>query len=767
MRGSSWLDGGRASLHPNPVTRRSGRPKGRPPHVRRRSLRGAACIRGYNECVSPITNMYDAGSDVSGTARVPTEWSRVMTEPESIRRFWSLELNRRALLRGGALGGVGLAAAALIGCGGDDDDDDTTSTAPASGATSGSSTTATTSTSTDTSNGDDDSADSTKPSGDSEDASEQVEALGEWIKDPDLPYPFNYPEPNKVPKPGGVMKVATSWDYQTIDPVTSAAGGTVTVPNVTYNRLLGIVRGPAADPYKLELEPELAQSWERSPDGLTFTFNITPGITWQNVPPLSGRAFTADDAKFAIERYANEGVHQAYYNNAATYEAADDLTFKIGMANPTADFLNPLGSNKQTIFPRELVDDGTIETRAIGTGGFILTDAAPAQHVIFEKNPDYWEREVLMDGFEFRIILDGAARTAAFRVGQIDYAYSLAPNLATLEKILETNPDVQVNLLVVTYNGTTFGMNLTLPKYADERVRRAISLAFDRELMVDLVYDGLAKIFHVIPWTYLYDEEPTLESGGLGNWIRHDPAEARKLLAAAGAEGLTMVNMYYPYSGLQDQTAEIAQANLKDAGITMTGGAVDYTEFNSAWVPAKLPDVSTVAWSTSGFDADNWFHGQIHSESPGNRWRINDPQLDAWAEEQQLELDPDARRDIWQKIYDRDLDMMYRPGLPQRELPGGAPAVGARYPLGRQLAERQQLLLRLGRRHPGGLAGQVGSETRHAPLDAGVRVAFGPPAPRPDRGEARDPRPAGMAYSCCRAMYSAPHNGTVYRAGST
>ena len=593
-----------------------------------------------------------------------------MTDSESTRHLWSLELNRRALLRGGALGGVGLAAAALIGCGGDDDDDDdTASTAPASGSsTSSGATTATTSTST-TQTSTDSSSDSSTASTESDDAEETVETLGEWIKDPDLPYPFNYPEPPGTPKPGGVMKVATSWDYQTIDPVASAAGGTVTVPNVVYNRLLGIVRGPAADPYKLELEPELAQSWERSPDGLTFAFQIAPGVTWQNVAPLNGREFTAEDARFAIERYANEGVHQAYYNNASTYEAPDDLTFTIGMANPTADFLNPLGSNKQTIFPRELVDDGTIETRAIGTGGFILTDAAPAQHVIFEKNPDYWEREVLLDGFEFRIILDGAARTAAFRVGQIDYAYSLAPNLNTLEKILETNPDVQVNLTVVTYNGTTFGMNLTLPKYADERVRRAISLAFDRELMVDLVYDGIAKIFHVIPWTYLYDEEPTLESGGLGNWIRHDPAEARKLLAAAGAEGLTMNNMYYPYSGLQDQTAEIAQANLKDAGITMTGGAVDYTEFNSAWVPAKLPDVSTVAWSTSGFDADNWFYGQIHSESPGNRWRVNDPQLDEWAEQQQLELDPDARREIWQKIYDRDLDQMYRPAFPSGNYP--------------------------------------------------------------------------------------------------
>ena len=585
-----------------------------------------------------------------------------MTDTERFERWFAPAVSRRTVLRGGLLGGVGLAAAALIGCGGDDDDDDTAADTSGNSTSTGASTSGTGSSS---------GASGTTAAADdsSDDAEETVETLGEWIKDPDLPYPFNYPEPPGIPKAGGVMKVATSWDYQTLDPVASAAGGTVTVPNVTYNRLLGIVRGPAADPYLLELEPELAQSWERSPDGLTFTFNITPGITWHNLPPLNGRAFTAEDARFAIERYATEGVHQAYYNNASTYEAADDLTFKIGMANPTADFLNPLGSNKQTIFPRETVDNGTIETTAIGTGGFILTDAAPAQHVIFEKNPDYWEREVLMDGFEFRIILDGAARTAAFRVGQIDYAYQLAPNLQTLQKILETNPDVQVNLLVVTYNSTTFGMNLTLPKYADERVRRAISLAFDRELMVDLIYDGLGKIFHVIPWTYLYDKEPTVASGGLGNWIRHDPAEAKKLLAAAGAEGLEMVNMYYPYSGLQDQTAEVAQANLKDVGIIMSGGAVDYTEFNSAWVPAKLPDVSTVAWSTSGFDADNWFYGQIHSESPGNRWRVNDPQLDEWAEQQQLELDPDARRDIWQKIYDRDLDQMYRPAFPSGNSP--------------------------------------------------------------------------------------------------
>ena len=461
------------------------------------------------------------------------------------------------------------------------------------------------------------------------------------------------------------MKVASSWDVSNIDPVVSAAGGTITVPNTVYNRLLGINRGPDADVFNVpELEPELAASWERSPDGLTFTFNIAPGVTWQNVDPLNGRPFVAEDARYALERYASEGVHRAYYTNASTFEAVDDATLKIGMAVPTADFLNPLGSNKQPIFPRELVEDGSIESKAVGTGPMILKEAVAAQHVIFDANPDYWEREVLLDGFEFRIILDASARLAAFRVGQIDYGYTLTPNLSSLNELLDTNPDLQINLLPVTYNGTTFGLNLTLEKYQDERVRRAISLSLDRQLMIDIVFDGLGKALWVIPWTFLFDEEPSVESGAFGDYLRFDPAEAMKLLQAAGAEGLKIDNMYYPYSDLYDRNAEIAQANLKDVGIDMSGGAVDYTEFNSSWVPRELPDASTGAWSTSGFDADNWFFGQVHSESPGNRWRINDPQLDAWAEEQQLELDAEARREIWRQMWDHELDMMYRPTFP-------------------------------------------------------------------------------------------------------
>ena len=484
------------------------------------------------------------------------------------------------------------------------------------------------------------------------------------MQDPDLPYPYNFPEPNKAPVPGGIMKIAATWNFQSIDPIDSAAGGTVTIPNMTYNRLVGFKRGPGADVFQPEIEPELAASWERSPDGLTFTFAIQPGVTWQNIAPLNGRAFTAEDARFALHRYANEGVHKSYYANVAGFEAVDDATLNINMAKATADFLNPLGSNKQTIFPKELVDDNSIEISAVGTGPMILESLEPGQNVLFSKNPDYWEKEVLLDGFEFRIMPDHVARLAQFRVGNIDYAYSLVSSVRDLNEVLQTNPDVQVNFIPVTANGLSLGMNLTLPKYQDVRVRRALSLAMDRQEILDIVYDGLGKALNTIPWPFLFDEEATIESGLAGNWLRYDPDEAMKLLQAAGAEGLEIVNSYYAYTKGFEQHTEVLQAQLQKAGIKMSGGKVDYTEFNSQWVPSKLPDVSTSAWSTSGYDADNWFHGQVHSQSPGNRWRINDPQIDEWAEAQQIELDPDARKELWQKIWDQDADQAYRPTIP-------------------------------------------------------------------------------------------------------
>jgi hypothetical protein len=71
--------------------------------------------------------------------------------------------------------------------------------------------------------------------------------------------------------------------------------------------------------------------------------------------------------------------------------------------------------------------------------------------------------------------------------------------------------------------------------------------------------------------------------------------------------------MYFPYSEAYNRSHDVMVAQFREIGVTMTGGRVDYTEFNSQWIGRNLPEVSHVGWATSGFDADNWFYWQVHS----------------------------------------------------------------------------------------------------------------------------------------------------------
>ena len=595
-----------------------------------------------------------------------------MTIENDEGRWWSVELNRRTLLRGGVIGGAGLAAAALIGCGGDDDDDDdggaTTATTQTSSSSSGS-------TGTTTSRArrrrparprppvatTDDSADEATG------GPPRTTRSASSSSDDSLPYPYQFPEPNKKPVPGGRMQVAATYRVQNFDPTTSAAGGTITVPNYVYNRLLGMKGGPNKDPFLIELEPELASAWERTPDGQVFTFTIRDDVYWQNLPPLNGRQFVAEDAKFAYDRYGQEGVHQSYWRNISSTEAPDDTTFKITMGTVTADFILPLASRYQTIFPRETVDAGNIDTVVVGTGPMVLTEAVDGSHLSFDKNPDYWEREVLLDGHDVR--LDDrpvGARRGLPRRSSWTTATPIAGTLGDLREAAGDQPGHRRSTSPVVVNGgIPFGMNLSHPKFQDERIRQAMTLAMDTQFMEDVVYDNLAKTLPLHPWPFVLDEEPKKGDASLGPWFsRYDPDEAKKLLAAAGAEGLGIDGIYYRYADYFAELTEITTEQFRQVGINLNSRSVDYTEFNSAWVPAKLEEATTSGWLTVGFDGDNYFYNSVHSESPGNRWRLNDPQVDAWAEAQQTELDPDARKEIHKTMWDYFLQKMFWPPVP-------------------------------------------------------------------------------------------------------
>ena len=537
-------------------------------------------------------------------------------------------MDRRALLRGSALGGAGLAAAALLGCSGEDE--------PAATQAPSSTTAAATGTA----------------------AASQVKVF----KDDALQFAYTFPDKTTTVKPGGVYKQGTTIDIASLDTTTSASAVTIQIPNIVYNRLLGYVHGtnPKYNPFKLELEPELASSWEVSPDGLTYTFKLAPNVKFQQKAPLNGRAFTSADVKYAYERYKAGGVNTGYFLAVDHFETPDANTFRAVLKRPSPDFLIPLGSFYTTIHPKELVDDGSIAKTAVGTGPFILQTAEAGKGSTFAKNPDYFKGAPYLDGMETRLIPDPASRLAAFRAGQIDRGDQIVTTKADVDALLKTNPDTQVNQGIVL-GGGGMGLPTDVAPWTDDRVRHALALGIDGQRIANIVYPGQAVKRLPVPWwSFVFDTEPTGAGGEFGKWWKYDPAQAKALLMAAGQENLEFTNQYYVFSSVNTALSNVLGDLYRDIGVKMKEETVEYGTFNSKWVARTSQVASTGAWYPVGFTADVFFVDHLKTGAPGNRLRISDPEIDKLSDQQTVELNPTARCALLHKIWDRDLELMYR-----------------------------------------------------------------------------------------------------------
>ena len=155
----------------------------------------------------------------------------------------------------------------------------------------------------------------------------------------------------------------------------------------------------------LTMEPALAESWDVSDDQLTWTFHLRDGVTFHN-----GRAFTADDVVYSYNRIMDPDVvaNNAYrFGSVDSVTAVDDSTVEIHLTRPTPNLLVNIGGFKgMAIIPKEIVNDGSIDTHPVGTGPFRFVSSSPDQGIILEKNPDYWGDGPSLDGIQFRQIPD-------------------------------------------------------------------------------------------------------------------------------------------------------------------------------------------------------------------------------------------------------------------------------------------------------------------------------------------------------------------------
>ena len=317
---------------------------------------------------------------------------------------------------------------------------------------------------------------------------------------------------------------------------------------------------------KLSVVPGLAASWEQGADGLSWTFKLDPNAKFHD-----GSDFTADDVKWTTDRLLSPEIKsswaQNWYSSVKGAVVVDKKTVRIELKNPW-----PIGPGVYaslrgaTMYPVDADKKFNIKTEAIGTGAYKLKEFVPADRVVYEKNPNYRNKEFPRnDGIFGKIMLDEDTRIAAVRSGTVDFA-QLSPEGA--QKLA----GIKGYQILAGPRAWDTNMAFNFEKYAflrDSRVRKAFSLAVDREEMIKKSVFGAGVLTGFVPSSFSDWAVPEEE---LKQILKRDVDQAKDLLAKAGypnGKGLPTLKLHTSSAPYPDflSNSIVVQQNLKDVGI--------------------------------------------------------------------------------------------------------------------------------------------------------------------------------------------------------
>lgn len=444
-------------------------------------------------------------------------------------------------------------------------------------------------------------------------------------------------------------------------------------PNVTvgylvpdfelWNLQYASLTDKAADDF--ETIPGLAESWEESDDGLTYTYTLREGLQFSDGEPL-----TADDVVYTINRSRDEEWAN-HYSTVANLEAValDDRTVEITSSVPDPR----LPAMDVYIVPEHVYENISADDLAsydgldgVASGQYSLSEWRSGQDWTMVENPNWWGEDNGIDRIVYRVFTNGDAMVAALQAGEIDAAHEV-PRSA-LERLqgeadIETVSGEQGTFTELAMNGGAGGIGDGHPALQDLVVRHAIAHAIDREVLFDRVALGTGAPGTVMvpsanpEWTPELSEEAAFD---------FDPDQANAMLDEAGyldtdgdgiremPDGTDPLNFRY-IERSESETApairEFLTQWLGDIGIGTEVSVMDddqlyeasiageYDLFVWAWTPFVDPDPQLSYFTCDQLTTD--------VNEPGNNdanWC--DPRYDELYEQQRVELDPDERREI-------------------------------------------------------------------------------------------------------------------------
>jgi peptide/nickel transport system substrate-binding protein len=366
-----------------------------------------------------------------------------------------------------------------------------------------------------------------------------------------------------------VREALKASDIRSLDP----HYGTTTIDYACIDPMFnGLVRFKPQDINPEKIEPDLAERWERSKDGLVWTFYLRKGVKFHK----GYGEMTSEDVKFSLEKAANKATSgfAGDYAALAKVEALDKYTVRLTFKSVIPSVLGILTNyhGGYIISKKAYEEKGDkFKFDPIGTGPFMLKEYIPKEKLVEARHPDFFRGKPALDRIEFWFMPDASSREMAFRKGEIDLVEGEREQ-AWVKKMR----DIPGTAIEIFGPGETLVLHFNMSKKPldDVRVRRAICHAINiKELMAFLGPDVTEPLVSVIPMSYLggTDKVPTHE---------FSPEKAKKLLTEAGyAKGLDLSMVITEMSDYR-RPMEQVQEQLRRVGINLKMDVITHTAFH-------------------------------------------------------------------------------------------------------------------------------------------------------------------------------------------
>ena len=467
------------------------------------------------------------------------------------------------------------------------------------------------------------------------------------------------PDPNA--KPGGSIVMTYKDDVATLDPAIGYDWQNWSMIRSLFDGLMDYVPGTT------DLRPGLAESYEISADGLSYTFHLRKGVKFHN-----GREMTADDVKYSLDRVtvpatqspgsgffgAIKGYDAMVGGTATTLEgvtAVDPLTVRIDLSRPDATFLHVMAINFASVVPQEAVEaaNGDFGKLPVGTGAFKMTEWMLGQRLVFAKNTEYWRAvEPYLDQITYEFGQEPIVALLRLENGEIDIPGDGVPPAKFIEVMGDPVQKARVVEGGMLHTGY-ITMNVTLAPFDKVEVRRAVNMAINKDRVVQVINNRAVPANQPLP--------PAMP-GYTADYAGYpfDVEGAKKLLADAGFPDGFETDLYVMNTDPNPRIAQAIQQDLAAIGIKANLQSLAAANVIEAGGAGTAPMIWSggMAWIADFPDPSN-FYGPIlgcaGAEAGGWNWsKYCNADLDVAAIAADSTSDPAQSADrlkMWSDIY--------------------------------------------------------------------------------------------------------------------